>query len=120
MFASKGDAAYATANAAWRILQPINNMLPAGKLPRPSWAPGPLLKERDRTPMDIGVPRKTLSLCPDCNREAVEAVLKGEIGAADFRDNPGIIGSAGTSDVLTIRMSTVMAKTALGQAEAHF
>jgi len=91
MFASKGDAAYATANAAWRILQPINNMLPAGKLPRPSWAPGPLLKERDRTPMDIGVPRKTLSLCPDCNREAVEAVLKGEIGAADFRDNPGII-----------------------------
>jgi len=42
-------------------------------------------------PMDTGVPRKTLSLCPDCNREAVEAVLKGEIDAADFRDNPGII-----------------------------
>src|SRR5947207_583284 len=41
--------------------------------------------------MDTGVPRKTLSLCPDCNREAVEALLKGEIDAADFRDNPGII-----------------------------
>ncbi len=91
MFASKGDGAHATTNAAWRILQPINNMLPAGKLPRPSWAPGPLLNQRDRTPMDMGVPRKTLSLCPDCNREAVEAVLKGEIGVADFRDKPGII-----------------------------
>ena len=82
---------HAISNAAWRILQPINNMLPEGKLPRPSWAPGRLLKQRDRTPMDTGVPRQTLSLCPDCNREAVEAVLKGEIHAADFRDNPGII-----------------------------
>jgi len=41
--------------------------------------------------MASGIPRKTLSLCPDCNREAVEAVLIGEIDAADFRDNPGII-----------------------------
>src|SRR5690348_9356677 len=82
---------HAIANTAWRILQPINSMLPEGKLPRPSWAPGRLLKQRDRTPMDTGVPRKTLSLCPDCNREAVEAVLKGEIHAADFRGNPGII-----------------------------
>ena len=40
--------------------------------------------------MPTGVPRKTLSLCPDCNREAVEAVLKGEIDVADFRDNPGV------------------------------
>jgi uncharacterized radical SAM superfamily Fe-S cluster-containing enzyme len=41
--------------------------------------------------MATGIPRKTLSLCPDCNREAVEAVLKGEIDVADFRDNPGVI-----------------------------
>ncbi len=41
--------------------------------------------------MDTGVPRKTLSLCPDCNHEAVEAVLKGEIDVANFRDNPGVI-----------------------------
>ena len=82
---------HAIANAAWRILQPINNMLPEGKLPRPSWAPGRLLKRQERMQMATGIPRKTLSLCPDCNREAVEAVLKGEIDAADFRDNPGII-----------------------------
>ena len=40
--------------------------------------------------MPAGVPRKTLSLCPECNREAVEAVLKGEIDVEDFRDNPGV------------------------------
>jgi uncharacterized radical SAM superfamily Fe-S cluster-containing enzyme len=82
---------FATANAAWRVLRPMNRILPEGNLPSPSWAPGRLLKQRDRTPMPTGIPRRTLSLCPDCNREAVEAVLKGEIDVADFRDNPGVI-----------------------------
>jgi len=91
MFTSKADAFYATANAVWKLLRPINSALPDGHLPIPSWAPSRLLKQRDRMPMDTGVPRKTLSLCPDCNHEAVEAVLKGEIGVAHFRDNPGII-----------------------------
>ena len=82
---------YAAANAAWKVLRPINSILPEGSLPSPSWAPGRLLKQQERMPMDTGVPRKTLSLCPDCNHEAVEAVLKGGIDGADFRDNPGII-----------------------------
>ena len=41
--------------------------------------------------MATGVPRRTLSLCPDCNHEAVEAVTRGEASLADFRDRPGII-----------------------------
>jgi 7,8-dihydro-6-hydroxymethylpterin dimethyltransferase len=41
--------------------------------------------------MATGVPRKTLSLCPDCNREAVEAFLRGERDVADFRDQPGVV-----------------------------
>jgi 7,8-dihydro-6-hydroxymethylpterin dimethyltransferase len=41
--------------------------------------------------MATGVPRRTLSLCPDCNREAVEDVIRGEATLADFRDRPGII-----------------------------
>ena len=41
--------------------------------------------------METGVPRRTLSLCPDCNREAVEAFLCGERDVADFREHPGII-----------------------------
>jgi len=84
---------YSAANAAWKVLRAINKTLPEGSLPSPRWATGQLLKQRDRTPMDTGVPRKTLSLCPDCNREAVDAVLQREIDAAEFRDNPGIIGA---------------------------
>jgi 7,8-dihydro-6-hydroxymethylpterin dimethyltransferase len=41
--------------------------------------------------MTMGVPRRTLSLCPECNREAVEAVVRGESSLADFRDRPGMI-----------------------------
>lgn len=41
--------------------------------------------------MAVGVPRRTLSLCPDCNREAVEGVIGGQASLADFRDRPGII-----------------------------
>ena len=41
--------------------------------------------------MAAGVPRRTLSLCPDCNREAVDAVINGDAAIADFRDKPGII-----------------------------
>jgi uncharacterized radical SAM superfamily Fe-S cluster-containing enzyme len=93
MFTSKADAFCAIANVGWKFLQPINNVLRAGVLPTPKWAPGPLLKAAQRRPTELGVPRKTSSLCPDCNREAAEAVLTGENEVADFRKQPGIIDS---------------------------
>src|SRR5260370_32161673 len=81
----------AASNAAWLVSNAINDVFPEGNLPSPSWAPGRLLKRQERMPMTTGIPRKTLSLCPDCNHEAVEAVLKGEIDAGNFRDNPGVV-----------------------------
>src|SRR6267378_3364230 len=93
MFTSKVDALYAIANVGWKVLQPINSALRERVLPAPKWAPGPLLKSGQRRPLELGVPRKTPSLCPDCNREAAEAVLSGENEIADFRDRPGIIDS---------------------------
>src|SRR6267378_1093742 len=81
----------AASNAAWLVSKAFNGVFPEGNLPSPSWAPGQLLKRQERMPMATGIPRKTLSLCPDCNHEAMEAVLKGEIDVADFRDNPGVI-----------------------------
>lgn len=78
-------------NVAWSFTKSINSILPNGKLPQTSWAPAPLSKSWERTPMANGVPRKTLSLCPDCNREAVEAAIRGEAGVSDFRERPGII-----------------------------
>jgi uncharacterized radical SAM superfamily Fe-S cluster-containing enzyme len=41
--------------------------------------------------MATGVPRRTLSLCPECNREAVDSVIRGEISVTDYSDRPGII-----------------------------
>src|SRR5437879_3643412 len=81
----------AVSNAAWLVSKAINGVFPEGNLPSPSWAPGRLLKGQERMPMATGVSRKTLSLCPDCNHEAVAAVLKGEIDAAAFRDDPGVV-----------------------------
>ena len=78
-------------NAAWFAAKAVNGVLPEGNLPSPSWAPSRLAKQRERMPMATGVPRRTLSLCPDCNREAVDAVLRGEIDVTDFCDNPGVI-----------------------------
>ena len=93
MFTSKVEAFCAIANVGWKFLQPINGVLPAGVLPTPKWAPGPLLQGAQRRPTELGVPRKTSSLCPDCNREAAEAVLSGENEVARFREQPGIIDS---------------------------
>jgi uncharacterized radical SAM superfamily Fe-S cluster-containing enzyme len=42
-------------------------------------------------PMTVGIPRKTLSLCPLCNQEAAKAVIAGETTITDFRERPGII-----------------------------
>ena len=78
-------------NATWSFGRNINSILPHGKLPQPSWAPGALPRSWERVPMATGVPRRTLSLCPDCNREAVEGVIRGEASLGDFRDRPGII-----------------------------
>src|SRR5580658_5062505 len=78
-------------SAAWSFARNINSILPHGKLPQPSWAPGPLPRSWERVPMATGVPRRTLSLCPECNREAVGAVIRSESSVADFRERPGII-----------------------------
>src|SRR5215831_3794813 len=78
-------------NAAWSAARNINSILPACNLPQPSWAPAPLPKSSERVPMTMGVPRRTLSLCPECNSEAVEAVVRGGSSVDDFRDRPGII-----------------------------
>jgi hypothetical protein len=52
-------------NTAWSFARSVNAILPNGRSPQPSWAPGPLLKSWERMQMGAGVPRKTLSLCPE-------------------------------------------------------
>jgi len=91
MSRSTADMSRLAVNAVWSIGRAINGALPEGKLPNPSWAPGPLLRYRERVRMDTGVPRRTLSLCPECNREAVDTVVRNQGRIDDFRDRPGIV-----------------------------
>jgi len=49
------------------------------------------MKLQELTPMAVGAPRRTQSLCPDCNREAVEGVLKGELILPIFGTTPELL-----------------------------
>jgi uncharacterized radical SAM superfamily Fe-S cluster-containing enzyme len=60
--------------------------------------------------MTTGVPRKTCSLCPHCNREAVEAVISGEMAVREFRDRPGIIDADIVEEAGRILMRKACAK----------
>lgn len=85
------SASKSLSNAAWSSARKVNSILPHGKLPQPSWAPGRLPRSWERISMATGVPRPTLSLCPQCNQEAVDSVIGGQAGVPDFRDRPGIV-----------------------------
>jgi uncharacterized radical SAM superfamily Fe-S cluster-containing enzyme len=66
-----------TARLLWPGLQALNSRFPSSSF-HPRWAPGPLLKSRERTKPTLGWPRRTDSLCPTCVREARERILNGE------------------------------------------
>ncbi|MGD0526040.1 MAG: radical SAM protein, partial [Polyangiaceae bacterium] len=64
------------AREAWPWVQRFNRAFerPAA---HPAWAPGPLLKRRERSHPPLGWPRETDSLCPACVKEVRAAVLSG-------------------------------------------
>ncbi len=66
------------ADLAWKSFQAINRRLPEGVLPHPNWAPGNILKSRERSFPPLGFPRVTDSLCPCCVIQTREAIAKGE------------------------------------------
>jgi uncharacterized radical SAM superfamily Fe-S cluster-containing enzyme len=65
------------ARLLWPGLQALNTRVPASSF-HPDWAPGPLLKSRERTKPPLGWPRQTDSLCPTCVRRARQRILDGE------------------------------------------
>ena len=78
----------AAANVAWYASRMLGQLSRDRSTPTPAWAPGPLPKSRERTAPPLGLPRRTQSLCPECNREAVAAVLAGARTVAEFRKIP--------------------------------
>jgi uncharacterized radical SAM superfamily Fe-S cluster-containing enzyme len=73
-YAEKGLAL--AANGAWQVFSRLNriNQNPSF-IPR--WSDKPLLKSYQKTKPPLGWPRETDSLCPNCVREARQAILDG-------------------------------------------
>jgi uncharacterized radical SAM superfamily Fe-S cluster-containing enzyme len=74
------------AEVGWRGFQAINRRVPESRSPSPDWAPGPLLKSRERSKPPLGWPRETDSLCPRCVIDTRNAILSGERDLADLVD----------------------------------
>jgi uncharacterized radical SAM superfamily Fe-S cluster-containing enzyme len=70
-------AASRAAQAAWPLVRAYNRRFERPS-PSPKWAPGPLLKRRERTFPPLGWPRETDSLCPACVKEVRAEILSGE------------------------------------------
>jgi uncharacterized radical SAM superfamily Fe-S cluster-containing enzyme len=86
-----GRGVSAAASLAWHAVQTVNRAIPDRPF-HPGWAPAPMLKQKDRTFPQLGFPRETDSLCPQCVIEVRDSILAGE---ADWQllvtDKPGEI-----------------------------
>ncbi|MCS6914860.1 MAG: radical SAM protein [Myxococcales bacterium] len=66
----------ALARAAWPLVEYLNRRLERPG-PQPVWAPGRLMKSRERSFPQLGWPRETDSLCPGCVKEVRAEILSG-------------------------------------------
>ena len=72
------------AQAGWHTVQAVNGLVPENASLHPGWAPGPLLKSRERTKPPLGWPRETDSLCPRCVVDTRNSIISGERDLADL------------------------------------
>src|SRR5438067_7575559 len=72
--ASLEAALAGAARALWPVASRASRLFPEGRF-RPRWAPGPLAKSREKSFPELGVPRETDSLCPECVKEVRARVL---------------------------------------------
>src|SRR3989454_7447906 len=72
-----GSLLKAAAHLTWHAFQAVNTRLPYG-VKQPKWAPAPLMKSKDRTFPQLGFPRETDSLCPQCVKDVRESIVQGE------------------------------------------
>src|SRR5689334_24612980 len=65
------------ANGIWQVFSTANKIAQNPSF-IPRWSDKPLLKSYQKTKPPLGWPRETDSLCPDCTREARQAILDGK------------------------------------------
>ncbi len=96
-----------TARAAWPAVKYYNAKFERPSV-KPSWAPAPLLKRRERTFPQLGWPRTTDSLCPRCVKEVRTAIFDGTRSFSELIDGkPGEI----KAEILEENGQIVMKKT---------
>ena len=66
-----------TANGLWHVFNTANKIKQNPSF-TPRWSDKPLQKSWQKTKPPLGWPRKTDSLCPNCVREARQAILDGK------------------------------------------
>jgi uncharacterized radical SAM superfamily Fe-S cluster-containing enzyme len=77
------------ARAAWPFVRAYNARFERPS-PKPSWAPGPIQKRRERSMPALGWPRETDSLCPICVKEIRQKILSGEMALSSLLEGrPG-------------------------------
>jgi uncharacterized radical SAM superfamily Fe-S cluster-containing enzyme len=64
------------AEGAWQVFSRLNRLNQAPSF-TPNWSDKPILKSYQKTKPPLGWPRETDSLCPNCVREARQAILDG-------------------------------------------
>jgi uncharacterized radical SAM superfamily Fe-S cluster-containing enzyme len=79
------SAMTAAARAVWPLLARYNERFERPS-PHPAWAPGPLLKRRERSFPPLGWPRTTDSLCPRCVKETRTEILDGKRSLLELID----------------------------------
>jgi hypothetical protein len=72
-----GNALSSAASFAWHVAQRVNRAVPDERF-QPAWAPAPLLKQEERTFPQLGFPRETDSLCPQCVIDVRERIVQGD------------------------------------------
>jgi len=101
------DALRRAAGAAWPLVAAYAERFPGPRF-TPAWAPGPLLRKEERTFPELGWPRETDSLCPECVKAVRAAVLSGERDvSALLGGHPGEI----RAEIVEDRGRVVMRKT---------
>ncbi len=81
-----------TAQAAWPWMQRWNDLKGEPEPFKPRWSDKPIPRGKDRTSPQLGWPRETDSLCPECVKDVRRQILAGERSLSTLIDeNPGEI-----------------------------
>jgi uncharacterized radical SAM superfamily Fe-S cluster-containing enzyme len=71
------------AEGAWQVFSRVNRISQNPSF-TPKWSDKPLLKSYQKSKPPLGWPRQTDSLCPNCVREARQAILDGQMPLASL------------------------------------